>query len=133
MATYKIKSGDTLSQIAKSKGFTLNQLKKANPQITDLNKIRAGQTIKMPYTGRDMSKNLGPSIGTKKSPYRGMTKKQMADIQMNKPKKKVVKKTVSTPTAKPTRRPEGKIARLKRIEAYKTKSPSMGRRNRRRS
>ena len=26
MATYKIKSGDTLSQIAKSKGFTLNNL-----------------------------------------------------------------------------------------------------------
>ena len=52
MPQYKIKSGDTLSQIAKSKGFTLNQLKKANPQIADLNKIRAGQTIKMPYTGR---------------------------------------------------------------------------------
>ena len=46
---YKIKSGDTLSQIAKNKGFTLNQLKQANPQITDLNKIRAGATLKLPY------------------------------------------------------------------------------------
>ena len=49
MPQYKIKSGDTLSQIAKSKGFTLNQLKQANPQITDLNKIRAGATLKLPY------------------------------------------------------------------------------------
>ena len=39
MPQYKIKSGDTLSQIAKSKGFSLNQLKAANPNITDLNKI----------------------------------------------------------------------------------------------
>ena len=41
MPQYKIKSGDTLSQIAKSKGFTLNQLKSANPNITDMNKIKA--------------------------------------------------------------------------------------------
>jgi len=46
--TYKIKSGDTLSQIAKSKGTTVAALMAANPQIKNADKIRAGATIKMP-------------------------------------------------------------------------------------
>ena len=40
MPQYKIKSGDTLSQIAKKKGFTLKQLMAANPNITDANKMK---------------------------------------------------------------------------------------------
>ena len=40
MPQYKIKSGDTLSQIAKSKGFTLKQLMGANKNIKDPNKLK---------------------------------------------------------------------------------------------
>lgn len=45
---YKVKSGDTLSQIAKRMGTTIKALMAANPNIKDANKIRVGQTIKLP-------------------------------------------------------------------------------------
>lgn len=46
--SYNVKSGDTLSAIAKEKGIGLNDLIKANPQINDPNKIFAGQQISIP-------------------------------------------------------------------------------------
>ena len=45
---YKVKSGDTLSQIAKRMGTTIKALMAANPNIKDANKISVGQTIKTP-------------------------------------------------------------------------------------
>lgn len=45
--TYKIKKGDTLSQIAKDKGVRVSELMKKNPQITDKNKIYAGRSLKL--------------------------------------------------------------------------------------
>jgi nucleoid-associated protein YgaU len=71
--SYKIKSGDTLSQIAKRRGTTLKALLAANPQIKNPNKIRVGQKIKMskPVKGR-------------KSVYQGMTKSEMAKMDMKK-------------------------------------------------
>ncbi len=67
----KVKSGDTLSQIAKSKGITLKSLLAANPSIKNANQIRVGQSIKMPNTrvrkGTPMSGN----------PYKGMTRSSM--------------------------------------------------------
>ena len=44
--TYTIKSGDTLSAIAKKMGTTVAMLKKAN-NIKDANKIRAGAKLKI--------------------------------------------------------------------------------------
>ena len=44
MATYKIKEGDTLSQIAKDNGTTVEELTKLN-NISDPNKIYAGQNL----------------------------------------------------------------------------------------
>ena len=82
--SYSIKSGDTLSQIAKRQGTTLKALLAANPSIKNPNKIRIGQKIKMsaPVKGR-------------KSVYQGLSKSRMAGMAM--PKKratggKVVKK-----------------------------------------
>ena len=46
--TYTIKPGDTLSKIAKLNGCSLDQLLKANPQITDPNKIRVGDVLTLP-------------------------------------------------------------------------------------
>ena len=71
--SYKIKSGDTLSQIAKRRGTTLKALLAANPQIKNPNKIRVGQKIKMskPVKGR-------------KSVYQGMTKSEMTKMDMKK-------------------------------------------------
>ena len=44
MATYKIKPGDTLSQIAKKNNTTIKTLQKIN-NIKDPNKIRAGKSL----------------------------------------------------------------------------------------
>jgi LysM repeat protein len=62
---YKIKSGDTLSQIARNYGVSLKALKEAN-KIKDANKIRSGQNLVVPggkkpkatnvYEGTDVSK-----------------------------------------------------------------------------
>ena len=48
---YLIKSGDTLSAIAKKQGTTIDALMKANPNITDPNKIYAGASLNLPTTG----------------------------------------------------------------------------------
>ena len=71
--SYSVKSGDTLSQIAKKEGTTLKALLAANPGIKDPNKIRVGQKIK-----------LGSPVKNRKSVYQGMTKKQMSDMAMPK-------------------------------------------------
>ena len=44
----KVKSGDTLSQIAKKYSTSVRQLMAANPGIKNANQIRVGQTIKLP-------------------------------------------------------------------------------------
>ena len=71
--SYSIKSGDTLSQIAKRQGTTLKALLAANPSIKNPNKIRIGQKIKMstPVKGR-------------KSVYQGLSKSQMAGMAVKK-------------------------------------------------
>ena len=48
MASYTIKSGDTLSQIAKNNNTTVDALMAANSSITNPNRIYAGQTINIP-------------------------------------------------------------------------------------
>ena len=100
MPQYKIKSGDTLSQIAKSKGFTLKQLKAANPKITDMNKIRAGATLQLPYSATGLmsrKKDVGTS---RRGPYSGMTKTQMSKLAGKAPKKSPTK--VAMPKKKPS-------------------------------
>ena len=70
MSTYKIKQGDTLSQIAKNNGTTVEELARLN-NISDPNKIYAGQNLMLkagdvqsgkkvnygnnPYTDKDLS------------------------------------------------------------------------------
>ena len=44
---YEIKSGNTLSQIAKDNNTTVEELMKKNPDIKDKNKIRSGQSINL--------------------------------------------------------------------------------------
>tara|TARA_A100001515_G_scaffold45153_1_gene35450 strand:- start:2491 stop:2889 length:399 start_codon:yes stop_codon:yes gene_type:complete len=132
MPQYKIKSGDTLSQIAKKKGFTLKQLMAANPSITNANKIRAGANLKLPYAASKVGskKTTGATVGgsTKQSPYKGMTRTQMAALQKKKPSGVKKKKVALTPPPTPKMKPKKKIDRMKRRRLYSTKSPSLGRR-----
>jgi len=71
----KIKSGDTLSQIAKKKGISLKALLAANPNIKNANKIRVGQSIKIPGAEAGKAAKTG-------NPYKGMSRVQMADMDV---------------------------------------------------
>lgn len=59
--TYTIKSGDTLSDIAKKNNTTVADIQKANPSITNANKIYAGATINLP--GSNTSKESQNASG----------------------------------------------------------------------
>lgn len=48
MKGYTVKEGDALSKIAAANGISLKALAAANPQITDIDNIRAGQQINIP-------------------------------------------------------------------------------------
>jgi len=58
---YRIRSGDTLSTIARRFHRSVGQLLTANPSIADPNHIRAGQVIVIPLA---TAPDLPPSIGT---------------------------------------------------------------------
>ena len=78
----KVKSGDTLSQIAKAKGKTIKAIMAANPSIKNPNMIRVGQNIKIPA---DAPKS--------KDPYEGQTKESMAAMAKGTKKKSRTERT----------------------------------------
>ena len=57
MANYKVKSGDTVSQIAKRMGVRVQDIIAANPNLADVNKIRIGQSLNIPAPKK--GKNIG--------------------------------------------------------------------------
>lgn len=68
----KIKSGDTLSAIAKKNNTTVSALMKANPNIKDANKIKAGATINIPKApAKSSSKSPSKSSSSSKSKSKG--------------------------------------------------------------
>ena len=72
LSSYTVKKGDTLSEIAKrTPNATLGQIKKANPNIEDLNKIKPGQKINVPGKVLD-----------RESVYQDLTKSEMKKITM---------------------------------------------------
>ena len=74
LSSYTVKKGDTLSEIAKrTPNATLGQIKKANPNIEDLNKIKPGQQIKVPGKVLD-----------RESVYQDLTKSEMKKITIKK-------------------------------------------------
>jgi len=87
MASYKVKKGDTLSQIAKAKGVTLQALLVANPNIKNANQIRIGQSIKMPAEGSVKG-------NTKGSPYGRMSKTMMGMMKGTKGQQETVTKAL---------------------------------------
>jgi murein DD-endopeptidase MepM/ murein hydrolase activator NlpD len=59
--TYTVKPGDTVARIAKLTGCSMDQLLKANPQISDPNKIRVGDVLSLPNGLSDlMTDNTKP-------------------------------------------------------------------------
>ena len=99
--SYKIKSGDTLSQIARSRGITVEQIMAANPTITNKNKIFAGDTIKIPTAKvRQISKSPAtptrkPTIVTLKSGKKGTVADRLKEIDRDKLRDKSMKNVIS--------------------------------------
>ncbi len=86
---YKVKKGDTLSQIAKKKGVTLQALLTANPNIKNANQIRVGQSIKMPKAGTTTGNTKS------KNPYSRMSQTMMNLLRSDdKGKQKTVTKAL---------------------------------------
>ena len=113
---YSIKKGDTLSQIAKSRGITLKSLKDANKNIKNLNKIGIGQKIKIPSSPK--SSNV----------YKGMTKSEMAKLAVDKKLlggvalRKLMKSKTKTKTKTPVKKKLGDDnKRKKSVKALKSK------------
>ena len=63
-APVTVKSGDTLTKIANDAGVSVQDLIKANPQITNPNLIQAGMKINIPGSGGFLSNILGPGQGS---------------------------------------------------------------------
>ena len=86
---YKIKSGDTLSGIAKQRGTTVAKIMAANPSIKDKNKIIAGKSLKMPGIKNLMSKPTLRPKAKAKSPLGqvdSFTKSKVTKSKVTKPK-----------------------------------------------
>lgn len=73
IGNYQIKYGDTLSGLAKKYNTTVSDFMRANPTITDPNKIYAGKTLNVPTT------NL-PSAGKGNSDYRVSSGETLSSI-----------------------------------------------------
>jgi len=82
----KVKSGDTLTGIAKKHGVTLDSILQANPQIKDPNKIKVGQKVTISTDRQDQGrvykgwerkhpktgKTMGESVRAGKNPYKAL-------------------------------------------------------------
>ncbi|WP_456364366.1 LysM peptidoglycan-binding domain-containing protein [Priestia aryabhattai] len=67
---YKVQVGDTLSSIAKANSKTVDFLMALNPEITNANKIRVGQTLKVEGTVVTVQKPSPTSQTTVKEPQK---------------------------------------------------------------
>lgn len=81
MATYKIKSGDTLSGIASKYNTTVSTLMSLNPYITNANLIYAGKTLNLPGSTNSTKTNTSTTkkntTNTTSTPTK--TTQQLAD------------------------------------------------------
>lgn len=66
--TYKVKPGDTLTKIAKRNGISLAQLLKANPQITNPDRLQVGQIVNLPDTSTETTQPLPANVVPALSP-----------------------------------------------------------------
>ena len=64
---YTVMQGETLSQIAKSNGVSVKDIMDANPDITDPNKISAGQQIQIPHETGNPVYDKGVGLGGNKN------------------------------------------------------------------
>lgn len=71
--THTIKSGDTLSEIAKQYNLTTEQLARFN-QISNIDVIRAGQTLNIPYRSKEIRVDDAQDVQSIAKEYKVSTK-----------------------------------------------------------
>tara|TARA_Y100000114_G_C11732582_1_gene314413 strand:- start:36 stop:701 length:666 start_codon:yes stop_codon:yes gene_type:complete len=77
---HTVKSGDTVSDIAKANNTTVAMLKRLNPKIKNMDKIRVGQILIV-------------DEGTARTPYKGLTSKEITTGNVQRrPRKRPAKK-----------------------------------------
>jgi predicted chitinase len=79
MPRYVVQAGDTLGHIAQQHGITLSALLQANPEITNPNLIRPGQTINIPEAQVETPASVGTSTGSQ-DPTDGVCVDQLCHI-----------------------------------------------------
>jgi uncharacterized protein (TIGR02594 family) len=78
MATYTVRSGDTLSRIAKHFGVSVAELLRLNPQIHDVNLIHRGASLTVPEF-EDSTPAISPVVPVNgATPWFGMAMQEMA-------------------------------------------------------
>ena len=98
MANYKIKSGDTVSQIAKRMGVRIQDIVAANPNLKDVNKIRVGQSLNIPAAKKGDNKgSQGPYGRTSQTEMNMMNRKDDSYTRGVRAKMKAGAETSPTP------------------------------------
>lgn len=90
---YKVKSGDTLSQIARDYGVSLQSVLKAN-DIKDANKIRAGANLIIPGGKKPKATDV----------YEGTSKSDMEKMSMGRTREQVASRSAANTKAEGERR-----------------------------
>tara|TARA_S200002703_G_scaffold55483_1_gene48088 strand:+ start:154 stop:684 length:531 start_codon:yes stop_codon:yes gene_type:complete len=129
---YKVKSGDTLSQIAKNMGTTLKALMAANPQIKNANKIKPGQTIKTPTKtttkttpGKTIISVFGKDVEVKKVGDKHYRVKKDGTLAKN-PVSKLQQANIDNPNSKIVKRTGGKTTTTTASVLPKSRNPYAG-------
>jgi len=129
---YKVKSGDTLSQIAKNMGTTLKALMAANPQIKNANKIKPGQSIKTPTKtttkttpGTTTISVFGKDVQVKKVGGKHYRVKKDGTLAKN-PVSKLQQANIDNPNSKIVKRTGGKTTTTTASALPKSRNPYAG-------
>ena len=126
MASYKIKSGDTVSQIAKRMGVRVQDIVSANPDLENVNKIRVGQSLKIPAakTGKNKG-SQGPYGRTSQTEMNMMGKDGESYTRGVRAKMKAGAETSSTPKKTKTTKDakSGRSALLAKAKAKRDAMP----------
>jgi len=129
---YKVKSGDTLSQIAKNMGTTLKALMAANPQIKNANKIKPGQSIKTPTKtttkttpGTTIISVFGKNVEVKKKGDKHYRVKKDGSLAKN-PVSKLQQANIDNPNSKIVKRTSGKTTTTTASALPKSRNPYAG-------
>jgi spore germination protein YaaH len=129
---YKVKSGDTLSQIAKNMGTTLKALMSANPQIKNANKIKPGQIIKTPTKtttkttpGITTISVFGKDVQVKKVGNKHYRVKKDGTLAKN-PVSKLQQANIDNPKSRIVKRTGGKTTTTTASTLPKSRNPYAG-------